>query len=109
MVSDPVLGLNHLKWYGCFGAQCIINHDFLKHIHNKYNLSNLIPFIKCRRDRCCFERILGIIFYTEEPKLYKNKSLFGNIFSYQKWCYSYEEYINDIKNGKLPNYIVKIW
>ena len=107
--NDTILCLNHLKWYGCFGGQCFIKHDFLKHIEHKYKLSNLIQFIKCRRDRCCFERILGSIFYTEEPNLYIFKSLLGNIFLYQKWCYSYEDYENDIKNRKIPNYIVKVW
>jgi hypothetical protein len=109
LMNDTILGLPYLKWYGCFGAQCFIKHDFVKHIENKYKISNMINFIKCRRDRCSFERIIGAIFFTEYQKLYMMKSLFGNIFTYQKWCYSYENYENDIKNGKLPNYIVKVW
>ena len=28
------------NWLGCFGVQCFINHTFLHHIQNKYNIFN---------------------------------------------------------------------
>jgi len=37
------------------------------------------------------------------------KSLFGDIFSYQKWGYKFDEYENDIKQKKLSKSIVKVF
>jgi hypothetical protein len=108
-LNDNVMGLNHDKWYGCFGVQSYINYDFLNTIVNKYDLFKLLNVVKCRWDRCCLERIFGIIFTTEYPSLLKQKSLFGDIFLYQNWGYSYDEYIGDINKRRLPKYIVKIW
>jgi len=75
------------KWYGCFGAQSYINHDFLLQINNKYNIINLVRTIKNRSDRCCLERIIGCIFFTESNNLIKIKSLFGDIMIYQNSAY----------------------
>lgn len=108
-LSDQVLGLNIDKWYGCFGVQSYINYDFLAYITNKYNLFNLLNVIKNRLDRCCLERIFGIIFALESPSVVNTKSLFGDIFTYQKWGYTYENYIKNIKEKKIPKYVVKIW
>jgi len=108
--NDNILGLNHEKWYGCFGVQSFINYNFLKYIEKKYNLFNLLHIVKNRQDRCTLERIFGAIFYTEENnKLSKMKSLFGDIFSYQKWGYKFDEYENDIKQKKLSKSIVKVF
>jgi hypothetical protein len=105
-----ILGLNKDSWFGCFGVQSFINRNFLIYINNKYNLTNLLHVIKNRSDRCCLERLFGIIFLSEKKSNYKNKSLFGKIHNYQKFGYSYDEYINDINNNKrIPQYIVKVW
>ena len=72
-LNDNFIGLLQSKWYGCFGSQSYINYDFLSQINNKYNLINLVSAVKNRSDRCCLERILGCIFFTESPKLFKNK------------------------------------
>lgn len=108
-LNDQIMGLNFDRWYGCFGVQSYIQLDFLILLANKYNLFNLLRVVKCRPDRCCLERIFGTIFVTEYPSLLKQKSLFGDIFQYQTWGYSYDQYENDIKQKKLPKYIVKIW
>jgi len=107
--GEIILGLKHLKWYGCFGCQSYINHDFLLSIENKYNISNMIHVIKNRSDRCCLERIMGAIFFTEYQNIIMNKSLLGNIMNYQTWGYSYTDYQNDLKKGTIPKAIVKIW
>ena len=100
----------HLKWYGCFGCQCYINYNFLLELENKYNILNLVNVIKNRVERCCLERILGCIFYTENSNLIKRKSLFGNIMTYQKWCdYTFEKYIFNLNKGIIPRNVVKIW
>ena len=104
-----VLGMNTDKWYGCFGVQSYINLGFLEQIENKYRITNLIPAVKCRSDRCCLERIFGSIFFSESPKLFQQKSLFGDIMKHQRWGYSYDEYMVDLKKGTLPRWIVKVW
>jgi hypothetical protein len=108
-LNDNVMGLNHDKWYGCFGVQSYINLDFLIGLVNKYNLFQLLNVVTCRQDRCSLERIFGILFYTECCDLLKRKSLLGDIFHYQRWGYSFEEYVNDVKQKRLPRYTVKIW
>jgi hypothetical protein len=104
-----VLGLKHLKWYGCFGCQSYINHNFLLSIENKYHISNMIHIVHNRKDRCCLERIFGAIFFTEYQKIINRKSLFGDIMKYGTWGYSYNDYQNDIQKGKIPKSIIKIW
>lgn len=104
-----ILGLTIDKWCGCFGVQSYINLQFLEHIENKYGISNMISEVNCRSDRCSLERIFGIIFFYESPKLHKIKSLFGDIMKYQKWGYTYDEYIANLKKGTIPKCVVKVW
>ena len=109
-LHNKILGIDKFNWFGCFGSQSFINYDFLMYLERKYNLSKLTNVITCRKDRCCLERILGVIFYSEYPFITKKKALLGNIFKYQKFSgYSYENYENDIKNNRLPRPIVKVW
>lgn len=108
-LNDNLIGLPHLKWYGCFGGQSFINHNFLQEIECKYRITNMISAVKCRDDRCSLERILGCIFFTENQKILNKKSIFGNIMKYQKWGYSYENYREDFKNRKIPRVVVKVW
>ena len=108
-LNEVVLGIKHLKWYGCFGCQSYINHNFLLSIENKYNISRMIHIVQNRKDRCCLERIFGAIFFTEYQKSMNRKSLLGNIMKYQKWGYSYNDYEKDLKKGTIPKAIVKIW
>ena len=103
-----LLGINSDKWYGCFGVQSYINLGFLEQIENKYGITKLLLHVTCRADRCSLERIFGIIFFTESPNLFHNKSLFGDIMKYQKWGYSYDDYIINLKKGNIPRNVVKI-
>jgi hypothetical protein len=109
MLNDEILMRSTLKWYGCFGVQSFINHKFLVYLEEKYKITNMINSVKTRDDRCCLERIFGCIFFTEYHKISNIKSLLGNIFNYQKFGYSFENYENDIKKGKVPKEIVKVW
>jgi hypothetical protein len=104
-----ILGLKLDKWYGCFGVQSYINLKFLEHLENKYGITNMISAVKCRTDRCSLERIFGILFYNEFPRLHKLKSLFGDIMTYQKWGYTYDEYIENLKKSSIPKSVVKVW
>jgi len=108
--DDLILGQQN-TWSGCFGVQCYINHDFLVSIITKYNLLSLINRVKSRPDRCCLERIFGLIFTLESSYTNKFKSLFGNILQHKySFHYTYEKYKNDlIIKKKLPESIIKVW
>ena len=107
--NDSIMNLPSNKWYGCFGVQSYINLKFLEKLERKYGITKMISAVKCRADRCCLERIFGCIFFTEYKNIMLYKSLLGNIMKYHRWGYSYNEYINDFKNGKVPKTIVKVW
>jgi hypothetical protein len=104
-----ILGLGSNEWIGCFGVQSYINLSFLQRIQAKYDIVNLINAVTCRADRCCLERIFGIIFSIESPKLLSKKSLLGNIMTYQQWGYSFDQYMTDLKKGTLPRFTIKVW
>jgi len=97
------------NWYGCFGVQSYINHDFLLRLESKYSITNMIEQVKCRADRSCLERIMGCIFFTENKKITKKKSLFGNIMQYQTWGYNFDQYMESFKKGTIPKLVVKVW
>ena len=44
-LNDLLIGLDHNKWYGCFGVQSFINHQFLLQLQDKYNINNMITII----------------------------------------------------------------
>ena len=95
-------------WKGCFGVQSYISHSFLSFLVDKYNLFQLLNHVKCRADRCCLERIFGILFSLESK--FKLTSLFGNIHHYQSFDYNYDKYTEDlIIHKKIPHPIVKVW
>jgi hypothetical protein len=95
------------RWHGCFGVQSYINHEFLSSLEKKYQIFNLLNVVKNRSDRCCLERIMGSIFYTENLKLYKQPSLLGNIWRYCKWGTTFDEYSKSWRRNPLP--LVKVW
>ena len=116
--AQDILSLNTInfnlaiqkKWTaGMFGVQSYVNHNFLKYVDIKYNICSMIKYIKCRKDRCCMERIMACLFCIESNQTRKMKSIFGSIFAHQKWGYSYEQYETH-KKLKLPlKPIVKVW
>jgi len=92
-------------WIGSFGVQSFISHDFATYITNKYKLMRLLKVVKKRGDRCALERIFGIIFYLETKV---KKSIFGNIFNYN-FGYSFDQYVDDVKNKKIKTSIIKVF
>jgi hypothetical protein len=104
-----LLGMPQNKWFGCFGLQCYINLSFLEKVERKYGITNLIQAVKCRSDRCSLERIFGCIFFSENQKILTKKSLLGNIMKYQRWGYTYDEYIDNFKKGTIKKLVVKVW
>jgi len=106
-----ILGkINNEIWSGCFGVQSIINYNFLVELEKKYSLFNLLNVIHSRKDRCCLERIMGVIFFIEYLKEKKLKSILGEIKSYCPWGYTYLQHCENIKNKKILKLpIVKVW
>lgn len=104
------IGLPQDTWYGCFGVQSYINHDFLLHIETKYKITNMVHSVFNRPDRCCLERIMGCIFYNEYPLVIKTKSLFGDISQHHNWReYTFDKYKVHLKKGTIPHVAVKVW
>jgi len=107
---NPVqtMGFRHRdKWHGCFGAQAYINLSFLNKIFAKYNLTNMLKYVRTRTDRCSLERIMGAIFHTESHHLDGTPSLLGDIWKYEKWGTSYDEYMGRRLYRDKP--LVKVW
>lgn len=104
-----ILGLSKDEWYGCFGAQSFISHSFVSHLQDKYCIFRMLGQVKNRPDRCCIERIMGILFFVEAPEMVKMKSLFGEIFKYTRWGYTFSEYSEDIKKGIAIKPVIKVW
>lgn len=113
--NREVLGLKTGSyWHGCFGNICFINHPFLNYLQTKYQFSNMTQVVKNRTDRCCLERIFGLMFYLEYNDLKKQNSIFGSIHDYRKgeymWGYTYNQYIRYIKKyGRSIVPVVKVW
>jgi len=100
----------NIKWNGCFGVQTFINHNFLSIVQKKYNFINLLNVVHNRSDRCCLERVMGIIFNLECPELIKVNSIMGVISKSLKWGYTYKEYMDDLnKYKKSKHSLVKVW
>ena len=109
-MNNKILGIDKFNWFGCFGSQSFINHDFLIYLERKYKITNMTTVVTCRKDRCCLERVLGVIFCSEYPFVTKKKSLLGYIFKYQHFGnYTYDNYENDVKNNKITKPIIKVW
>lgn len=106
-----VLGMSdENKFNLCFGGQCFINHSFLSNIEKKYRLTNLVNAITCRKDRCGFERIIGLLFTNEYSNLVKIPSFYGNIRKHHlSFSYNFDQYMNDFNNKIIHGTIVKVW
>jgi len=108
------MSINRKKnnWNGVFGVQSYIKHSFLEKLQQKYALFNMLNCIQSRPDRCCLERIMGIIFFLEEPTVRSIPSLFGSITNViiKYGEISYENHIETLKkNGKANSPYVKVW
>lgn len=103
-------GFSNEKFNLCFGGQCYIKLSFLEDLQNKYNINNLINVVRNRTDRCSLERILGLLFCQEYPKLCFTASLFGDItIKPRSFHYNYDDYNNDLNKGKVITPFVKVW
>lgn len=104
-----VMGLSS-KIKSCFGVMSYIDHNFLRYIEHKYNITNLIKAVHVRQDRCALERILGGIFWLENPDLKKKPSIFGNIHKFpNSFHYNYDTYYKQLMNKEKIKPVVKVW
>jgi len=95
---------NHKNlWAGCFGVMTIIDYEYLQFIDSKYNIANLLPYVTSRDHRMVLERVMACILQAN----YKQKTLLGSILNYCTWSYTYDNYIRDKDNIKLP--LIKVW
>lgn len=105
-----ILGFNNDKFYLCFGGQTYIKLNFLEHLQTKYDITKLVSVVRNRTDRCSLERILGLLFCQEYPKLIKFRSLFGDILTKERnFSYYFNDYINDIQQRRIIHPFIKVW
>jgi hypothetical protein len=98
------------RWYGCYGLQSVITHSFVKRIFEKYNLMNLVKFIKSRPQRMNLERVFSVVCTYELNKLYDEPSFLSTIHHYLHWGYLFETYMEEKQTNKLDNYpFIKVW
>ena len=107
LIIYHILNWSQNNWVSCFGSMSYINYDFLVHLNDKYNLTNLVNIIQNRSDRCALERIMGILIYIETQK---NDTIFGSINQVSRDCnYTFDEYMKSFYSGKIPTAVVKVW
>ena len=102
--NNELLLENHAtkNFKGMFGCMSAISLSFLEHLETKYNFLNLIHHVYDRNARMCLERVMGVLFSTEN----NDDAMFGSIFAYCKWGITFEDY----KRKKAPpRPIVKVW
>jgi len=100
---------NKNYWKGCFGSQMIINYNLLYTIQEKHNFLNLKNYILNRKDRCSFERIIGLLCCYYDNNIMYDISFFNDIHQYCNWGYTFEEYINDNNKNDNNKSIIKVW
>ena len=91
---------NKKLWDGCFGGLCIITHQYLTEINNKYDITKLLDCVLTRYNRCSFERVISCLLQKNEKKT----TLLGNIHAYCKWGIIFE---NKNDYNHLP--LIKVW
>jgi hypothetical protein len=95
---------NQNHWKGCFGAMSIITRNTINIFNEKYNLFILLKHISTRYDRMCFERIISILFWSEELVTLENISILNHIGDYN-WGFTFENY-----SKYKPNFpAIKVW
>jgi hypothetical protein len=86
LVNNLILDLNEgdkiieykykYNWVGCYGVSCLISHEYLLYLEEKYNLFIISQDIKNKIMREVFERLFGLLI-TYDKKNFSNISIFG--------------------------------
>lgn len=90
-------------WKGCFGGMTIISYDYLKVLHDKYGIHNLLGSIRTRFNRMSFERVLGCMLKEN----HETTVLLGHIHGYMPWGTDYQYYLTNKGVSNLP--LLKVW
>ena len=102
---------NGKTWNGCFGGMSLINHGFLTHVNDTYNISNLLNKMTTRGHRMAFERVIACMFQYENKNM--DFGILGDIMNdYLNWGYSFDEYMDENNNSKkdIDKYpVIKVW
>ena len=102
------------KWNGCFGATSICDLKQIQYIEEEYKLfTSLVLYIKTRKDRESFERVLGIVLYYEGIFENEQCSNYGLITNYpgafESENNNYETATNIIRQKGYDTAIMKVW
>jgi hypothetical protein len=91
----------------CFGAQTFMTLTYLRHLESTYGLSRLVQVIRCRRDRCAFERVLALLLARDRMP----RSVLGNIYAvmHMPFRYTYTQYVEDAFLVPGNPIVVKVW
>ncbi len=101
---------NKSMWLGAFGSMCIIDHDVLAEMQERFNFFGLLNVVKSRAERMHLERIIGVILSyvllgrDKKPE----KSLLGKIHQYCKWGLTFSQYMESPEKTKGLS-VVKVW
>ena len=81
--NNELLLENHASknFMGMFGCMSIISLPFLEYLEDKYNFLILLQHVYDRNARMCMERVMGVLFSTEN----NNAHILGSIFAYSRW------------------------
>ena len=98
------------NWKGCWGVMSIITHDYVVHLFDKYNLTELVNHVKNRHDRMSLERLFGLICCFEDHGLINNSniSMYGD-FRNNIVDKNANDYLQDIDDNKFDKKIVKLF
>jgi hypothetical protein len=95
------------EWVGVFGGACIIDLSVIEMLEEKYKVTNLVNFIRTRKQRQLIERVLGILLCYEKNVT----SNFGDIHKYPKNFESInlQTSIHNISQANYNTAIIKLW
>jgi hypothetical protein len=107
--------LKENKWKGCFGTMSVIEHNYLVHLTEKYNLTELVKHTEGRNDRISIEVVFGIVCNHDKSQLINNPSIYGDIDNpldnrnnRADVEYTFEQYEEDVNNGNMKADINKL-
>jgi len=97
---------NKRGWQVCFGGMAILNLDYVTKIFaNTNHLDVLVSEIKSRRDRMCFERIIGLLL-TQGGQ---TRSVNGDIHRDQPWGQTLSYATRHMRVNGRTKKMYKIW
>jgi hypothetical protein len=107
--SNELLKLfNTNDWVGCFGVMTVIDHEYVKHLADKYNLFILLDHVKSRMGRTSIERIIGLLCFHDKELNKENASIYGN-YAIAHCGRNYDTYLEDLDKGLINSNPIKLY